>query len=52
MTAPIASGWSDCRVGFAPTYMRASRVKTFFRDQHFLFFVSFKGSSRAGAVLH
>src|ERR1700751_5934589 len=46
MTAPIASGWSVCRVGFAPTYMRASRVKMFFRDQHFLLFVSFKGSSR------
>jgi 2,3-dihydroxyphenylpropionate 1,2-dioxygenase len=29
MTAPIASGWSVCRVGLA------SRVKTFFRDQHF-----------------
>jgi hypothetical protein len=35
MTAPIASGWSVCRVGLAPTYMRASRVKTFFREQHF-----------------
>src|SRR5712664_3175139 len=22
MTAPIASGWSDCRVGFAPTGKR------------------------------
>ena len=22
MTAPIASGWSDCRVGFAPTGTR------------------------------
>jgi len=22
MTAPVASGWSDCRVGFAPTGKR------------------------------
>jgi hypothetical protein len=22
MTAPIASGWSDCRVGFSPTGKR------------------------------
>ena len=36
MTAPVASGWSGCRVGLTPTYMRASRVKTFFRDRHFL----------------
>jgi len=39
-------------LGLAPTYMRASRVKTFFRDQHVLLFVSFKGSVRASAVLH
>jgi len=46
MTAPIASGGSVGRVGFAPTYMRASRVKTFFSRTTFLLFVSFKGSLR------
>jgi hypothetical protein len=28
MTAPIASGWSDCRVGFAPTQKRRLARRT------------------------
>jgi hypothetical protein len=46
-TAPIASGWSGCRVGLAPTYMRAPRVKTFFRDQHFFSSYVSRGFARA-----
>jgi len=47
IAAPVASGWSVCRVGLAPTYMRAPRVKTFFRDQHFFSSYVSRGFARA-----
>jgi len=38
MTAPIASGWSDCRVGFSPTGKRrlcTAHAKSDLGDQMF-----------------
>src|SRR6476619_8437614 len=47
IAAPAVSGWSVHRVGLAPTYMRAPRVKTFFRDQHFFSSYVSRGFARA-----